>query len=104
MAKQIINIFFIFIVLASSLPVKQAARIFFKKAVQHEMCDDCCDETPLKKGADTADFKEFPYCHHYSTASLHPALQMLSLQAFHANWRLPLWPAVDIHTPPPNKA
>jgi hypothetical protein len=104
MAKNIINIFFIFIVLATSLPVKHAARIFFKKAVQEEMCDDCCDDAPIKKADDSIGFKDFPYCHYYGVDALHPTSQILPQQVYCADWRLPLWPAVDIHTPPPNRA
>ncbi len=101
--KKIINIIFLLIVLATSLPIKHASRLFFKKQVQEEMCDDCCD-APVKKAGDAIGFKDYPSCHHYGVGALHPSSQLISIESFHADWRLPLWPAVEIHTPPPNQA
>jgi hypothetical protein len=102
MPKQIINIFFLLIIAITSLPLKQASRCFFKKNVQEEMCSDCCD-APIKKSDDSIGFKDFP-CHQHYGVVLHPPKQNILSHTMHANWSLPLWPAVEIHTPPPNQA
>jgi hypothetical protein len=99
LVKTLINILFLLIIAVSSLPVKQASNFFFKSEVQDEMQEDCCD-IPLKKTSDTVGFKDFPCCYHHAVA-VHPVSQSLPYHLCHADWQLPLWPAVEVHTPPP---
>ena len=99
LVKALINIFFLLIIAVSSLPIKQAGNFFFKSDVQDEMQEDCCD-TPVKKTSDTVGFKDFPCCYHDDVA-IHPLSQPLPYHLCHADWQLPLWPAVEVHTPPP---
>jgi hypothetical protein len=103
MARIIINTFFLLIIAVTSLPIKKASQVFCKKQASEQLCDDCSDDAPVKKADDSLDFKDFPCCYHQQhQVAAAPIPALLPAQLHHAYWRLPLWPAVDIHTPPPN--
>lgn len=84
----------------TSLPIKRAGQFFCKKQVQQEMCDDC--DMPLKKADDTLDFKDFPYFQDTHTYVAAPITTISLSRLLHADWELPLWPAVEVRALPPN--
>ena len=98
-SKKLINILLITILTATVLPLRQVGNLLFKNQLTEELSET--HDSPVKKADDKFGFKQFQCCYHQLISINGPGNQS-TYTPFIFSSKLPVSPAGDIHTPPPN--
>ena len=96
--KKLVNLLLIFIMSSTVLPLKQVGDLLFKKQLTEEISES--HDSPVKKADSKFAFKEY-HGHEYHALAVSSFSTALSGYTYFKS-PLPVSPATDIHTPPPN--